>query len=286
MSKRTDYSDNPGTKYTNLPVKITGIVFWGLVLLGLVASTAFISFLESQLTTERELKLNLTHDSVKYIFSTSQPVSAMNQTSALEALRERFGFISMEVLIDGEVIRTGEHQDNMEVSESSFTVYTTLKNGGEIRQQVQLKIYLSPLKDEISRYRKNILIIMGLIFLGFAFILQALLKYVLSRPIISMVMAADGIVRGDSSIRFDEKRKDEFGFLGSFINRVLDHLTTKQKELENSLSSQQIAEQFLSREKERAEITLYSISDAVITTTRSGHIDFINRAAAELSGLD
>jgi len=286
MSKKTDYTDKPGTTYTNLPVKITGIVFWGLVLLGLVASVAFISFLESQLTTERELKLDLTHESVKNIISTPPSASTNNYTPALETLLERFGFISMEVLINGEVIRTGEYQADMEISESSFPVYTLLKNGRNVQQTAKVKIYLSPLKDEITRHRKNILVIMAAIFLGFGFILQAILKHVLSRPIISMVKAADGIVRGDNSIRFDEKREDEFGFIGSFINRVLDHLTTKQKELENSLSGQQIAEQFLSREKERAEITLYSISDAVITTTRSGHIDFINRAAEELSGLD
>lgn len=285
MNRKTDASDNPGTTYTNLPVKITGIVFWGLVLLGLVASTAFISFLEYQLTAERELKLDLTHDSVKYIFSAPQSVSAINYTSELENLRKRFGFISMEVLINGKVIRSGKYQADMDVSESNFPVHTLLKNGKNIQQQAKVKIYLTPLKDEITRYRKNILIIMAVIFLGFGLILQAILKHVLSRPITSMVQAADGIVRGDSSIRFDEKREDEFGFLGSFINRVLDHLTTKHEELENSLSGQQIAEQFLSREKERAEITLYSISDAVITTTRSGHIDFVNRAAEELSGL-
>jgi diguanylate cyclase (GGDEF)-like protein/PAS domain S-box-containing protein len=286
MSKKTDGNGFPGTTYTNLPVKISGIVFWGMVLFGLVASTAFISFLESKLTAERELKLDLTHDSIKYIFSTPRPTSAVDYRVALKTLRERFGFISMEVLINGEVISSGKYQEGLDISESSFPVYTTLKNGREIQQQAKVKVYLSPLADEITRYRKNILIIMAVIFLAFGLLLQSILKHVLSRPITKMVQAADGIVRGDSSIRFDEKREDEFGFLGSFINRVLDHLTTKHEELESSLSSQQIAEQFLTREKERAEITLYSISDAVITTTRSGHIDFINRAAEELSGLD
>ncbi|MEA1890750.1 MAG: EAL domain-containing protein [Pseudomonadota bacterium] len=286
MRKKPANANNIGTIYTNLPVKITGIVFWGLVLLGLVASAAFISFLESQLTAERELKLDLTHDSVKYIFSTPQPASPLNYSSALETLRQRFGFSAMEVRLNNEVIQAGEYQADLDVSETTFPVYTSSKDGINFQQQARVKIYLSPLKDEITRYRKNILVIMAAIFLGFGLILQAILKHVLSRPIINMVQTADSIVRGNSSIRFDEKREDEFGFLGSFINRVLDHLTTKQEELENSLSGQQIAEQFLSREKERVEITLYSISDAVITTTRSGHIDFINRAAEELSGLN
>ncbi len=286
VNHKIDSTETSATTYTNLPVKIAGIVFWGLVLLGLVASTAFISFLESQLTAERKLKLDLTHDSVKYIFSTPKAASTLNYTAALETLRDRFGFVAMEVQTNREVIHAGKTREGLDVSESSFTVYTPEVNGKSGQQVAIVKVYLSPLKDEITRYRKNILVIMAIIFLGFGLILQAILKHVLSRPISSMVHAADRIVRGDSSARFNEARKDEFGFLGSFINRVLDHLTTKQKELENSLSGQQIAEQFLSREKERAEITLYSISDAVITTTRSGHIDFINRAAEELSGME
>ncbi|GMR05864.1 MAG: hypothetical protein BMS9Abin25_0440 [Gammaproteobacteria bacterium] len=52
MSRNTDSTDNPGTTYTNFPVKITGIVFWGLVLLGLVASAVFISFLDKKTIAE------------------------------------------------------------------------------------------------------------------------------------------------------------------------------------------------------------------------------------------
>ena len=284
MTKKPMTTKEPGTNFSSLPLKITGIVFWGLVLVGLVASTAFISFLESQLESERALKLDLTHDTAEHLVNTLGLASSSELTNALELLQARFGFTAIEVQFANTRLSVGEQSPGLDMSKRSFQTNSLIKGNSDI-QRVEITVFQHLLSEQLSSLRKNILMMMAIIFLGFGFILQIILKRVLSQPVTRMVETADGIVSGDNSLRFDEARDDEFGFLGKFINRVLDHLTTKQEELENSLSSQQLAEQFLSREKERAEITLYSISDAVITTTRSGHIDFMNRAAEELSGF-
>ncbi|MCK5359135.1 MAG: diguanylate cyclase, partial [Gammaproteobacteria bacterium] len=285
MTKKPVTTEKPGTNYSSLPLKITGIVFWGLVLVGLVASTAFISFLESQLESERKLKLDLTHDTAEQLVNTLGLASPNELTNALELLQARFGFTAIEVKFANTRVSVGEHSPELDVNKRSFQTNSLIKSKNK-KQHVEIMVFQPLLSDQLTSLRKNILMMMAIIFLGFGFILQIILKRVLSQPVTRMVETADGIVNGDNTLRFDETRDDEFGFLGKFINRVLDHLTTKQEELENSLSGQQLAEQFLSREKERAEITLYSISDAVITTTRSGHIDFMNRAAEELSGFN
>lgn len=285
MTKKPVTTEKSGTNYSSLPLKITGIVFWGLVLVGLVASTAFISFLESQLESERKLKLDLTHNTAEKLVNTLSLESSSELTNALELLQVRFGFTAIEILFANTRVSVGEQSPELDVSKRSFQTSSLIKSNSD-KQRVEITVFQPLLSDQLTSLRKNILMMMAIIFLGFGFILQIILKRVLSRPVTRMVETADGIVSGDNSLRFDEARDDEFGFLGKFINRVLDHLTTKQEELENSLSGQQLAEQFLSREKERAEITLYSISDAVITTTRSGHVDFMNRAAEELSGFN
>ncbi|NIW24876.1 MAG: PAS domain-containing protein, partial [Gammaproteobacteria bacterium] len=40
------------------------------------------------------------------------------------------------------------------------------------------------------------------------------------------------------------------------------------------------------KEKERAQVTLQSIGDAVITTDADGNVDYLNPAAEELSGWE
>jgi HAMP domain-containing protein len=261
MTNKPATAEKPRTNYSSLPLKITGIVFWGLVLVGLVASTAFISFLESRLATERDLKLDLTHDTVEQLVNTPGRDSADELTNALELLQARFGFTAIEVQYDSKLIGIGKQQPGLDISRRSFQTNQHGISGENDSLRVEVKVFQPLLKDQVASLRKNILILMAVIFLGFGFILQIILKRVLSLPVTRMVQTADGIVKGDNTLRFDDKRDDEFGFLGKFINRVLDHLTTKQEELENSLSGQKLAEQFLSREKERAEITLYSISD-------------------------
>ena len=164
--------DDPGASYSNLPLKITGIVFWGLVLVGLVASTAFISFLESQLTTERELKLDLTHDTLEQLVQTLGNDSADNLRPALELLQARFGFNAIEVQYKDELIRVGDPQPGMDISDRSFQSSTLLKSGNKIQQRVGVKISLPPLKEQVSSLRKNILIIIAAIFLGFGFFLH------------------------------------------------------------------------------------------------------------------
>jgi diguanylate cyclase (GGDEF)-like protein/PAS domain S-box-containing protein len=284
MSDSTRKSRNAELAYTNLPIKISGIVFWGLVVVGLLASTAFISFFEARLNAERDLKIGLTQDELIHVFSNLGKKPASSAIPVLESLQKRFGFNGMVITYDDRPIATGMPDNKADIVEWGFQTDPDSTGGGQ--KQLWAKVYLPRLDEEVASYRKNILLVMAIIFLSFGFVLQAILKRVLSRPITRMVKTADGIIQGDNDLRFDELRNDELGYLGTFINRVLDHLTTKQKELENSLAGQTIAEQFLSREKERAEITLYSISDAVITTTRTGHIDFMNRAAEELSGLE
>jgi diguanylate cyclase (GGDEF)-like protein/PAS domain S-box-containing protein len=53
-----------------------------------------------------------------------------------------------------------------------------------------------------------------------------------------------------------------------------------------NISERKRAEQAMFAEKERAQVTLQSIGDAVITTDREGRIDYMNPVAEQLSGWD
>jgi len=52
------------------------------------------------------------------------------------------------------------------------------------------------------------------------------------------------------------------------------------------ITQRKLAESALYKEKERAQVTLQSIGDAVITTDASGNVDYLNPAAEELSGWE
>lgn len=171
MTKKPVTTEKPGTNYSSLPLKITGIVFWGLVLVGLVASTAFISFLESQLESERNLKLDLTHDTAEQLVNTPGLASPSELTNALELLQARFGFTAIEILFANTRVRVGEQSPELDVSKRSFQTSSLIKSNND-KQRVEIMVFQPLLSDQLSSLRKNILVMMAIIFLGFGFILQ------------------------------------------------------------------------------------------------------------------
>jgi diguanylate cyclase (GGDEF)-like protein/PAS domain S-box-containing protein len=100
-----------------------------------------------------------------------------------------------------------------------------------------------------------------------------------------MVRTAEDFKLGNDKARFDEAGQDEFAYLGSFINNAIESILSQQEKLVSALERASKSETELNIEKERAEVTLYSIADSVITVNVSGQIQFINPAAEKLLAI-
>lgn len=84
---------------------------------------------------------------------------------------------------------------------------------------------------------------------------------------------------GDLSARAESTTKDELSTVAQGLNEMA-------RELSLSLERREQAVQEISRQKELAEVTLYSIGDGVITTDASSRIEYLNPAAEELTGCN
>lgn len=67
-------------------------------------------------------------------------------------------------------------------------------------------------------------------------------------------------------------------------NTVSEWLTTMQKKLHDHHQEQQSLTKSLAAEKERAQVTLACIGDAVVTTDERGRVTFLNQVAEKLTG--
>lgn len=259
-----------------LPAKITGIVFWGMVLVGLLVTFFLLQDREKELVAEYKTSAILLAYDVKSILEQKEGKASLDDSFEylFQHAKVKYFIEAITFKAYGKLYEFGSQTPGQEHFQHNFRIHNAITSESEV---VELNVFMPGLKQAISDLRKKILLYIAFLVFSFGLILQQVLQKVLSKPFINMVVSAEKFAEGDSSVRFDEKRQDEFGYLAKFINRALDSIMHQQQALEASRRA-------LFEEKERAEVTLHSIIDGVITTTDTGHILYMNPVAERLTG--
>ncbi|MHB8472505.1 MAG: EAL domain-containing protein [Gammaproteobacteria bacterium] len=280
MINNADPAEQIAVCRASLPTKITGLVFWGLVIVGLVLAALLLPTLQRQ-TSER-LTMNVERFAYQMeLYLAASPEAAPAQIQdRLKLLADMLGIHGVELYVNGHALRAGT------VSADDAMTVRILQAGvaATTGRTVRLKLYAPPLDRLLAEQRKQLLMLMGVVFLLFGFVLQRVLHKLLTRPFLGMVQSARQFSEGAVESRFDAARDDEFGYLATFINKALDYVMLQQNELRGMLKRVRESETALAREKERAVVTLHSIGDAVITTDAWGNIEYLNGAAEALTG--
>jgi diguanylate cyclase (GGDEF)-like protein/PAS domain S-box-containing protein len=162
------------------------------------------------------------------------------------------------------------------------------------------------LSQDLSRARhmvaRNTMEMVSLL-VAMSVVIGILVHFFLSSRLNKLVSSADRFAKGDFEVRTNLRGKDEVAKLGRAFDRMAAQVADSHRNLELRVEERTIAladtvsnlqseinqrlqiEQTLFNEKERIQVTLRSISDAVITTDVNGLIDFLNPVAEELAGI-
>ncbi len=259
-----------------LPGKIAGIVFWGMVLVGLVIAVFQMQLLENQLEKQYQIDAKLFVYELENILEQNPSPDAID--AQLKALLSQSQFhntnLKYSFSYKGRLYQSQSISDELQAFHLSLHIHGAKKQEDNL---VHVTVYMPSIDQQLIDIRKNMLISIGSLVLIFGFILQQILQRMLSRPFSSMVKSAEEFAEGNSHVRFDESRHDEFGYLSGFINKALDSVLRHQQDLEAS-------RQELALEKERAEVTLNSIMDGVISVDDQGRVQYMNPVAERLTG--
>ncbi|MDH3513807.1 MAG: EAL domain-containing protein [Gammaproteobacteria bacterium] len=270
------------TIQSSLSTKISVIVFWVMIVAGMGISYYLLHDREEKISADYAARANnLAYDLNGYIQKQFLIMPEYIQ-DYIPQLMSQYRAERIEISFNNTSFFHGVQRPGQEMY-SRFFVFKPVDSNTTHDTGV-LYISFSPLHEIVSLDRKKILILMGVVLLSFGLLLHWVLRRILTQPFHRMVQTAKSITHGETTLRFEENRSDEFGFLSRFINKALDYVTLKQKELVEALEQIRQSESSLRAEKMLIEVTLHSIGDAVITTDESGNIQYLNPVAEKLSG--
>ena len=148
--------------------------------------------------------------------------------------------------------------------------------GGVSYGDVTLRIATNASVNKIWRSAKDelqmLLIATGTIFGFIIFIVTGALK-----PLGELAIFARRFGEGDVTVRVPESATPELAPTVDALNRMADGLNVVLISLDRARTT-------LAQEKEKAEVTLASIADAVLTTDVDGRVEFANAVAQRLCG--
>jgi len=129
---------------------------------------------------------------------------------------------------------------------------------------------LKPLKAQARRTVEQQVLLYSSFLAGLAAALWLIFHFALTRRVRWLTIVADRMGRGHLNASAKLSGRDELAVL----SHAIDRMALRRKHAEEKLAEQ----------KERAEVTLHSIGDAVITTEADGTVEYLNPEAEQLTG--
>lgn len=239
-----------------LSSRISGIIFWGAVLTGILVVAIFIK------QTEDDFRVRLDYRALVLMRAVEETIAEQSAEGSLRAVAARVKKIvaahdsggdlaGVEIWMGDDNVLVGSIPEDPLVR----TVESSHLIGGGDKKRIILAVYFDSTATNIDNVRKNLIVFLGVVSFAFGLIINRVLQVMLTSPIDRMIDAAASYAKGEKDVRFDDGKQDEFGFLCGFINKALDASESMHRQLEASVHEQRIA-------KERAEQALHELEKA------------------------
>jgi diguanylate cyclase (GGDEF)-like protein/PAS domain S-box-containing protein len=287
IDKTDQYRNLTGDREHSIPTRITVIVFWGMLFIGVISAYFLINNMRNQTIGEYVHIVDRVSDRIADSIHADKIVA----DALLIQLLEHHG---KDYLLGISVHQSGRNpiqHGSVSTEAAVFTRYlrSSSSENNETVSQTLVKTYFLSVDQVILNERKTVLLLIGLVLVGFGAFMRWALSTVLAKPFDEMVQTASKISDGEIELRFDESLTGEFGYMAKFINVSLDHVVREKGDIASALAraNEKVSESEveLRFERERAEVTLHSISDAVITTDQKARVLYANPSALRMLGM-
>lgn len=259
----------------SIAVKITAAILYGVVLVGFITAVLALQNLEEALESEYAAIADRIAYQIGAAMDDRQSLTETDIQGILSRHSSGLPFLSVEMTLNGRSVLVGRRPERV------YTATRMLPGSGHGMFSTgsgEMRILFLDIPDAAKARRHRILAATGLSALLLGFFLVFVIRRFLTAPIQSIVGATKSVSEGDMSLRLDESREDEFGYLSRFFNRMLDQIA-------RDLKQRQEAENALRESEGHLKKILDSIHAGVVVIDPDTHtIVEVNEFAATMIG--
>ncbi len=218
--KRTDLASNWNG---SIAIKITAVTVWIILILSFSVTVPFISTFES--TTEKE-----------YSWKTLQ---LSNQIETL--IQNQADEESINNMVSDFLKQNNLEYIQFELNSTSYIVGSSNPDNYQITSRVNIPNGDTEISFEfpsLSRSAKLLQVKSGSAIVGFSVLFSIFLfwlnRKIVHEPFNEIITRIQRISKGESKLRLDSNRSDEFGLVSKFLNEMLDVINLNQIELQHA----------------------------------------------------
>ena len=209
----------------SIAIKITAATIWAILILSFIIITPFVSTFEESIIKDITWQQYQAETIIKKTYETTPSDTLIIET--LEKIKNKSGirYISL----------SGKEKHN-ETGTSAADNYPLSSNITSFTNEHKLYIEFPPLERMINIQRVKI----GSAIVGFSVLFSLFLSWlnrkIIHDPFETITTLTQKISDGNTALRFDTTRTDEFGMVSRFLNEMLDTIELNQKELKTKNS--------------------------------------------------
>ena len=218
----------------SIAVRISALVLWITVPIVILATIIYLGSAEQTLRNQFNDKIDLLAFRTSNALLSTPSMEQPRFRDSLLTLARDLGFTAMRVSINDDDFVVGTMVPELE----SITrgVPAVLPNNPGVASTVKIIGYHVPFRVMVQKQRENTLVSIVAILTLFGFFLVWAIRAIVHRPLRALVEATQQVSAGNTTLRLDASRGDEFGTLGRFFNTMLDVLMVQQKKVEAALA--------------------------------------------------
>jgi len=220
----------------SIAIKITAVTIWAIVVLSFSFTVPFISTFEE---SSKKAYTWQQHQVVELLKDTSKE-GALNkeQTNRLESLVNSSDILFANIVSEFDNLKFGAKRLNNYSLQSTVLINSN-----------KYYIYLEfiPLKRAALLERVKVgssIVAFSVLFSLFLFWLN---KKIIHKPFESIIDFTQSVSKGDTDIRLDANRGDEFGLVSKFLNEMLDTINENQQALK--VANEELKEEIQHRDE-------------------------------------